>query len=82
MLFYEISNSTGMINKMSFKTNIHDDEIMNGLKSAFQADRRIWAMGWEKGANGYITVTVEAEFDSEEMIAKFNSVGYQASLLS
>jgi len=65
---------------MLFKTNVTSDETMDGLKSAFQSDRRIWVMGWEKDSDGYIIVTVEAEFDSAEMIAKFNQVGYTATL--
>lgn len=71
-----------MINKISLKTNVHSDEIMDGLKSTFQTDRRIWAMGWKKDDDGNIVITVEAEMDNEEIIAKFNSVGFKAVVCS
>jgi len=54
--------------------------MMDGLKSSFQSDRRIWSMGWKKGNDGNIVITVEAELGSAEMIAKFNSVGFKATL--
>lgn len=71
-----------MVNKISFKTNIFSDEMMDGLRSDFQPDRRILRMGWKKDSDGYIVNKIEAKMDGEEKKAKFNSVEFRATLYS
>lgn len=59
------------INKMTFKTNITSEVVVDEIKSAFKSDKRIWSLNWETSSEGYI-LNVEAELESSEIIAKIN----------
>lgn len=63
------------MNHLKFKTNINCQSCVDSVSSALKSDKRIFAFNIDTNNPDKI-LTVEGELDSEEVIIKEGSVGF------